>query len=554
MTKFYTLLVAGLCALSGSAQKSISEIPFMGRELSVRNIKLTEGRAESKKTIKAEEGESEIPASIVGKTYVTLFNDWDIACNGELTVVEGTDGGIVLQKFAGPFDVKGTYDSTTGTITIPVNVEVGTYNGNPVKLYAAIPGGRFSRVDPIIGHVKGNGIEFELGVYCEGANGGLVLMEDLVAIEANASVTVNSSKDPVTIPLFAKKTAKDLLELTGMSTLMYGAYCPMHLDLSEATNTALFPFGDVVDKQYTPAGYKDWYCGGVANGGVADLIFDVATTENSSTMTVDQLFYGYPNGSNYSGYTFSDVKVTVDFNVFTADVSSSGPGIEIGLADWTEIATVTMIDGWITPVLKTNGTDFDDPKDYPITTTIARNNNNPNLLLVMDPYVYGTGFPMQDDNTLGYILIDVTDPEFVLVTPGVFCGVYNGTDPVCCTNVEGFYIAQGANKSSIQQALADECSEWSTFTTDADGNSVISIPNCRFTYTTDMTRLRKWTGRENAMKATITFKEGDSGVSEIATDEAAPVEYYNLQGVKVANPENGVFIRRQGEKATKVVL
>ncbi|MDE5793981.1 MAG: hypothetical protein K2I08_04600 [Muribaculaceae bacterium] len=36
--------------------------------------------------------------------------------------------------------------------------------------------------------------------------------------------------------------------------------------------------------------------------------------------------------------------------------------------------------------------------------------------------------------------------------------------------------------------------------------------------------------------------------------ENAPVEYYNLNGMKVANPSNGIFIRRQGNTATKVVL
>ena len=36
--------------------------------------------------------------------------------------------------------------------------------------------------------------------------------------------------------------------------------------------------------------------------------------------------------------------------------------------------------------------------------------------------------------------------------------------------------------------------------------------------------------------------------------ENAPVEYYNLQGVKVENPSNGIFIKKQGAKATKVVL
>lgn len=32
------------------------------------------------------------------------------------------------------------------------------------------------------------------------------------------------------------------------------------------------------------------------------------------------------------------------------------------------------------------------------------------------------------------------------------------------------------------------------------------------------------------------------------------VEYYNLQGVRVSNPENGIFIRRQGNKISKIIL
>lgn len=46
-----------------------------------------------------------------------------------------------------------------------------------------------------------------------------------------------------------------------------------------------------------------------------------------------------------------------------------------------------------------------------------------------------------------------------------------------------------------------------------------------------------------------------SGVSDMeATDENAPVEYYNLQGLRVLNPENGIYIRRQGSKVTKVIM
>lgn len=51
----------------------------------------------------------------------------------------------------------------------------------------------------------------------------------------------------------------------------------------------------------------------------------------------------------------------------------------------------------------------------------------------------------------------------------------------------------------------------------------------------------------------IVVINGMSGVENVAA-ENAPVEYFNLQGVRVANPENGLFIRRQGNTVSKVVI
>ncbi len=52
---------------------------------------------------------------------------------------------------------------------------------------------------------------------------------------------------------------------------------------------------------------------------------------------------------------------------------------------------------------------------------------------------------------------------------------------------------------------------------------------------------------------TVTY-DITTGVEETLVDDNAPVEYYNLQGMKVANPENGIFIKKQGIKVTKVIL
>lgn len=45
-----------------------------------------------------------------------------------------------------------------------------------------------------------------------------------------------------------------------------------------------------------------------------------------------------------------------------------------------------------------------------------------------------------------------------------------------------------------------------------------------------------------------------SAVEGIEADENAPVEYYNLQGVRVAEPANGIFIVKKGNKATKQIF
>lgn len=58
--------------------------------------------------------------------------------------------------------------------------------------------------------------------------------------------------------------------------------------------------------------------------------------------------------------------------------------------------------------------------------------------------------------------------------------------------------------------------------------------------------------RFSYMEVTTT---GFSGVENVTVgDDNAPVEYYNLQGIRVSNPEGGVYIRRQGNTVAKVLV
>lgn len=55
----------------------------------------------------------------------------------------------------------------------------------------------------------------------------------------------------------------------------------------------------------------------------------------------------------------------------------------------------------------------------------------------------------------------------------------------------------------------------------------------------------------------VSLKEGDkTGIEEIEVAETddASARYFNLQGVEIANPENGIYIRVSGNKADKVII
>ena len=70
--------------------------------------------------------------------------------------------------------------------------------------------------------------------------------------------------------------------------------------------------------------------------------------------------------------------------------------------------------------------------------------------------------------------------------------------------------------------------------------------NYKFTITSDAN------GNKTLSKGDATIQ---TGVENVADDNAdAPVEYYTLQGIRVANPSAGIYLRRQGTAVTKILV
>lgn len=110
------------------------------------------------------------------------------------------------------------------------------------------------------------------------------------------------------------------------------------------------------------------------------------------------------------------------------------------------------------------------------------------------------------------------------------------------TNEGGFvpYLQILRENSALVDAGITDSAEWTT-------ENVIPATDCRGY---DM---------YNGKKDIGAYEYKGSGAVETVADgfidnSDAPVEYFNLQGMRVNNPENGIFIRRQGTKTTKVRL
>lgn len=76
----------------------------------------------------------------------------------------------------------------------------------------------------------------------------------------------------------------------------------------------------------------------------------------------------------------------------------------------------------------------------------------------------------------------------------------------------------------------------------------ISIRNCDEQWPDPEARALRWFIDNIKMS----YDASTTGINEINADENAPAEYYNLQGVRVNNPENGLYICRQGNKVSKI--
>ncbi|MCM1490373.1 MAG: hypothetical protein NC095_06065 [Muribaculum sp.] len=222
---------------------------------------------------------------------------------------------------------------------------------------------------------------------------------------------------------------------------------------------------------------------------------------------------------------------------------------------WTQIGTGTFYDGWVLTGMGMTVADM-EAQGFGVDNVILEQ-NEAGLYRLNNPYqVAGSVFMEYDINvseTPGYIVFDASDHEFVTVMPNIYSGISdldieNNVTDYYNFNLESYYtIVAGYSKDLVVQNL-DEISNLDTET------GTVMFYNCCFGIQGEEDSPYTWnSGIMTGMFVSDALKGTGVSINEVEkTNE--PKEYFNLQGQRVANPDNGLYIVREGGKAHKVLI
>ena len=182
------------------------------------------------------------------------------------------------------------------------------------------------------------------------------------------------------------------------------------------------------------------------------------------------------------------------------------------------------------------------------TTPVYKAVEDPNILRISNPF----GFLFQSGTSPAAIQIDVTDPKCVLL-PYQSVGfsdqdlgeIYITSLSYNYETIEDFMAeAKGLHNITLDEGHIVNFMAQSIYFNFPDApagsgfeSNSLYTPNTQYAKPSVLSLPTDWAAVEN-----------------ISVESTGAVEYYNLQGVRVANPESGLYIRRAGNKATKVYL
>lgn len=226
-----------------------------------------------------------------------------------------------------------------------------------------------------------------------------------------------------------------------------------------------------------------------------------------------------------------------------------------GAEYWTSLGTVDYTDDLVGSFwdFKMNGETVPSTAEtYKVEIQEAK--SAPGLYRLVNPYV-SADWKFAATNRHGcdskhFLYIDATNPDQVTVVPS-YPGYENSYGHIMVGSFN-YFVEEGSEDPATYGSLKDGvitfpaqsilCEYQFLYPRDASGNEDTSNGPALY-----------YTNGNGAFKVDL----NTAGINDAVIDvnDNAPVEYFNLQGVRVANPSAGeLVIKRQGEKVSKTIV
>lgn len=250
----------------------------------------------------------------------------------------------------------------------------------------------------------------------------------------------------------------------------------------------------------------------------------------ASGVDPNAIFYGYTDGDitlDISGCSAGDI---LRFYVSSRYNDCCGFKFENGIKGipnstytsnyYTEIGVTEDLLKSSNGQLKLNSSDFDFGLNL---VERIPNGFDPKDVLVYAPA------NMLMSGTRPYITDDIDEIEVIFTGTGNFRSVYTRDDNYNFIDIEGSISELEDGRSSLIVAITPEIA--------AQINKTELIIGSDYTF--EQIRVLK-----------------RSGIQSVTADDISDSEavYYNLQGIRVENPTNGIYIRKQGNTVTKILV
>lgn len=241
---------------------------------------------------------------------------------------------------------------------------------------------------------------------------------------------------------------------------------------------------------------------------------------------------------------------------------------------WTSLGNATLQDGWVLPAF---GIDQMAEENW-YEVELQQNDADKSLYRLVDPYRGNCPVVSYNTSTAkhGYIVFDISDPEHVVFmeSEAGFANSQMGVSKFYPFNSLGWAVGYlDVDANTIVDAIGDEL-DYTTYKDgivtlsstygplkDSEGNVVGEgwTNDACFGLQGEIYAGYTWTQQSKPanMETRIAFPgHALSGVNNVAVEsDNAPVEYFTIQGLRVAEPQSGsLVICRQGDKISKVIV